>query len=170
MATYKGTGIVTAADFVEVKWTGKTKAGNACEITLTKAINKGNIDWAFAEKDDTVAQVVFTAAYSNTNSMVADDADYEEPWTIKVTGSDATESGNILLGAGIFSVGGEDVALTRGGGSFNVEREFRNINADGDRGTVEGRVVMEGSEATLTLNALQFLTKMDGLYPAISKS
>ena len=66
------------------------------------------------------------------------------------------------------SIGGVDVALTRGGSSFSVAREFRNINADGDRGTVQGRVVIDASEATLTLNALTFLTNMANVYAAIT--
>lgn len=43
----------------------------------------------------------------------------------------------ILLGTGVFSVGGVALGLTRGGGSFVVEREFRELGADGDFGPVE---------------------------------
>lgn len=164
---YKGTGVVSSADFHDVVWTGRTKAGNAVVITLKDAINMGNLDWTFAEKDDVVAQVVFTGTYSNTDEMALTDADYEEPWTIEYA-SASGEAGNIILGAGVFSIGGVDIALTRGGGSFNVEREFRQINADGDRGAVKGRVVLDASNATLTLNALQILTNLSSLYPAMA--
>lgn len=167
--TIKGTGIVTSADFKNVVWTGKTKNGKSVTITLANAINKGNIDLSFVEKDDTVAQLVFTAAYSNTDYMVKTDGDYEEPWTITYAGGTSdTAAGTILLGAGVVSIGGVDVALTRGGSQFTVEREFRNINADGDRGTVKDRVVIDASEATLTLNALTFLTSMASAFAAIN--
>ena len=167
--TIKGTGIVSTTDFANVVWTGKTKNGKAVTITLSNAINKGNIDLSFVEKDDTVAQLVFTAAYSNTDYMVKTTGDYEEPWSITYAGGTSdTAAGTILLGAGVVSIGGVDVALTRGGSQFTVEREFRNINADGDRGTVKDRVVIDASEATLTLNALTFLTSMDKAFAAIS--
>lgn len=167
--TIKGTGIISSADYKDVVFTGKTVNGKSVVITLKDAINKGNIDLSMVEKDDTVAQLVFTGTYSNTDAMVSSASDYEEPWTIAYSGtaSDAA-GGTILLGAGIVSIGGTDVALTRGGSQFTVEREFRNINADGDRGTVQGRVVIDGSEATLTLNALTFLTSMADAFAAIS--
>lgn len=167
--TIKGTGIVTTTDFKSVVWTGKTKGGKAVTITLPNAINMSNIDLTFVEKDDTVAQLVFSAAYSNTDHMVSTAGDYEEPWTISYAGAAAdTAAGTILLGAGVVSIGGTDVALTRGGSQFTVEREFREINADGDRGVVKDRVVIDASRATLTLNALTFLTHMADSFPAIS--
>lgn len=167
--TIKGTGIVASTDFKNVVWTGKTHGGKAVTITLKNAINKGNIDLSMVEKDDTVAQLVFTGSYSNTNTMVSTAGDCEEPWEITYAGTSGdTAAGTILLGAGVVSIGGEDVALTRGGSSFSVAREFRNINADGDRGTVQGRVVIDASEATLTLNALTFLTSMATVYAAIT--
>ena len=167
--TIKGTGIVSNTDFKNVVFTGKTHGGKAVTITLKNAINKGNIDLTMVEKDDTVAQLVFTGTYSNTDAMVSTAADYEEPWEINYSGTAAdTAAGTILLGAGVVSIGGVDVALSRGGSQFTVEREFRNINADGDRGTVQGRVVIDGSEATLTLNALTFLTNMANAFAAIN--
>lgn len=169
--TIKGTGIVTSADFKNVVWTGKTHNGKAVTITLNNAINKGNIDLSFVEKDDAVAQLVFEAAYSNTDAMVSTEGDYEEPWTITYAGAAAdTAAGTILLGAGLVTIGGTAVALTRGGSQFTVEREFRDINADGDRGTVKDRVVMDASRATLTLNALTFLTNMSKAFSAIATS
>lgn len=165
----KGTGVVTTADFKQVVWTGKTKNGKAVTITLPNAINMSNIDLSFVEKDDTVAQLVFSAAYANTDYMVSTAGDYAEPWTITYAGAAAdTAAGTILLGAGVVSIGGTDVALTRGGSQFTVEREFREINADGDRGAVKDRVVIDASRATLTLNALTFLTHMADSFPAIS--
>ena len=163
MATYQGTGVVTAADFKACKWEGKTKGGSAITINFEKAINMGNINWAFAEKNDTVAEIVMTAVYSNTNAAATDTT---EPWTIDIAGAD-TGASEIMLGAGIFYIGDTAVALTRGGGSFVVERELREINADGDRGPVEGRIVLERSVAKLTMNALTILSRIADFYPAI---
>jgi len=165
---YTGSGVVAAADAKAVKWTGKTKGGKSIEISFTKALNMGNIDWTFAEKGDTVAALEFTALYSNTDTMITTDAQAVEPWSVKVESGSTTDASMILLGAGVLSVGGTDVALTRGGGQFTVEREFRNINADGDRGPVEGRVVIDGSVAKLKVNALQFLTRVADVYAGIT--
>ena len=171
MVTISGTGIVTTTDFHTLKWTGKVKNGNAVEILLTNAINTSNIDLSMVEKDDTVATVTFEAAYANTDAMVSSASDYAEPWRITYAGSPSdTAAGTILLGAGIVSIDGTDVALTRGGSQFTVEREFREINADGDRGAVYDRVVMDASRAKLTLNALTFLTNMTGIYPSITST
>lgn len=166
--TIKGTGIVTSADFKTVKWTGKAKNGKKVEITLNNAIMMENLDLTMVEKDDAVAALTFTAAYTNTDYMVSTSGDYEEPWQIKYEGgaSDAA-SGTIVLGAGVVSINSVDVALTRGGSQFVVEREFRQINADGDRGPVKDRVVIDASTATLTVNELTFLTNMAGSFAAI---
>lgn len=167
--TIKGTGIVTSADFKNVTWTGKTKGGKSVVITLSNAIMMDNIDLTMVEKDDTVAALTFTAAYSNTNYMASTAGDFEEPWQIAYSGAAAdTAADTILLGAGVVAIGGTDVALTRGGSQFTVEREFREINADGDRGPVKDRVVIDASRATLTVNALTFLTHMKDVYAGIS--
>lgn len=169
--TIKGTGIVTSADFKSVVWTGKTKGGKAVSITLANAINMSNIDLSMVEKDDTVSTLTFEAAYANTNYMTSASGDYEEPWTIAYSGAAADAAAeSIMLGAGVVSIGGVNVALTRGGSQFTVEREFREINADGDRGAVKDRVVIDASRAKLTLNALTFLTSMNTLFAAISTS
>lgn len=158
-----GTGAIASGDYKSVSWTGKTKGGKSVTIALTNAINLGDIDWTFAEKNDTVPQLIFTACYTDgaANPLV-------EPWTITLENGITSGVDEILLGAGVFSVNGQTIALTRGGGSFKVTREYRRINADGDRGAVKGRVVCEGSEATLTLNALEFITSVATLYPCIA--
>ena len=51
------------------------------------------------------------------------------------------KSTNIVFGRGVFKVDGEAIGLTRDGGTFNVEYDNRVIEADGDRGTVKGRVL-----------------------------
>lgn len=165
--TYMGTGAVTSSDFKAVKWIGKTKGGQDVIIEMENAINMGNLEWTFAEKNDVVPSMEFQACYTNTDSASTSTT---EPFKITVDSATTSGASEIILGAGIFYVGGTQVALTRGGGSFVVEREYREINADGDRGAVKGRVVMESSRAKLTLNVLTMLTKLTDLYPAIAAS
>lgn len=76
----------------------------------------------------------------------------------------------ILLGTGVFSVNGVSIGLTRGGGVFNVEREYRPISADGDKGPVKGRQVIDTEVAKLTVNGLELFTasKMPTFYPAMN--
>ena len=162
---YQGTGAVTSADYKKVKYVGKTKGGNALTIELQNAINMGNIDWTFAEKDDVVAEIVMTAVYDNTDATATET---KEPWTVEIDGAETiTPSQGIMTGVGVFYIGETPVALSRGGGKFTVEREYREINADGDRGPVKDRIVMEGSRATLTMNTLEIITKLADLYPAM---
>lgn len=163
MAKYQGTGTISSADYKAVKWIGKDKGGKAVTVELERAINLGNIDWTFAEKNDTVAEIVFTAVYKNTDTIATDT---REPWTVEVEGTERGAA-EIMLGVGVFYIGETPIALTRGGGKFTVEREFREINADGDRGPVEGRIVMDGSRAMLTMNTLQILTRLTDLYTAV---
>ena len=164
---YIGTGAVDAADFREISWVGLTKGGNAVTIKLHNAINMGNIDWTFAEKNDVVPSIEFTACYENTDS--ASDSTLE-PFEIEVNGTVTSGASEIILGAGKFYIDGTLVALTRGGGQFTVEREYREINADGDRGAVKGRVVMEGSRPKLTMNVLTMLTSISSIYSSIQVS
>lgn len=166
MSKFTGSGVVATADYKAVKWVGKSKDGKAVTITLPKAINLGNIEWTFAEKDDVVPSVEFTAVYDNTDEAATSTA---EPWEIETNGQTAG-AGEIVLGAGIFYVNNTAIALTRGGGSFKVEREFREINADGDRGPVEGRIVMESSRATLSMNVLSMLTRVADIYTGVTSA
>ena len=75
----------------------------------------------------------------------------------------------ILLGYGVVTVGATPIGLTRGGSSFMVERELREIEADGDRGPVKGRIVIDREVAKLTVNALELFTATDitMYYPGI---
>lgn len=162
---YTGSSYVLATDFRYVKWVGRTKGGKAVQIELEKAFCRSNPDWAFEEKNDTTAEVEFEAAYTDEN-LAKDDR--TEPWKMTVDGVEAG-NGEIVLGVGKFYIGtsaddAQYVGLTRGGGSFVVEREFREINADGDPGLVEGRVEKETARPKLKLTALQWLTKVSTLY------
>lgn len=75
----------------------------------------------------------------------------------------------IILGNGVFSINGTDIALTRGGGQFTVERDYRPIEADGDKGKVKGRVVLDQSIPKLTMNALSVIpAEMANYYPGIN--
>ena len=78
----------------------------------------------------------------------------------------------ILLGYGVVSVGATPIGLTRGGSSFIVDREYREIPADGDRGPVQGRIVIDTERAKLTVNALELFTAADMLkyYPGLSNT
>lgn len=75
----------------------------------------------------------------------------------------------ILLGDGVFYIGENPIGLTRGGGEFNVEREIRNITADGDMGQVKGRIALDGETAKLKFNSLEFLseTEIKAFYPGL---
>lgn len=74
---------------------------------------------------------------------------------------------DIILGDGVFAINGVDIALTRGGGSFSVEREYREIEADGDYGPVKGRIRKIRSRAKLTVNALEIVAaNLPNMYPA----
>ena len=170
MATvYTGAGHVSESDFRYIKWVGKTKGGKPCQIELETAFCRSNPDWKFEEKNDTVAAVEFEGAYTDEN-LAKDDR--TEPWKLTVDGVEAG-NGEIILGVGKFYIGtssadAEYVGLTRGGGSFIVEREFREINADGDPGLVKDRIEKEAARPKLTLNALQWLTKVSKLYSCVT--
>ena len=169
MAIYTGAGHVTAADFRYIKWVGRTKGGKPIQIELEKAFCRSNPDWKFEEKNDTVVAVEFEGAYDDAKLAAGDRT---EPWKLTV---DGVEPGNseIVLGVGKFYIGtskedAEAVGLTRGGGSFIVEREFREINADEDPGLVADRIEKEMARPKLTLNALQWLTKVSTLYSCVT--
>ena len=166
---YTGAGHVSESDFRYIKWIGRTKGGKPCQIELETAFCRSNPDWKFEEKNDTVAAVEFEGAYTDEN-LAKDDR--TEPWKLTVDGVEAG-NGEIILGVGKFYIGttsadAEYVGLTRGGGSFIVEREFREINADGDPGLVKDRVEKEAARPKLTLNALQWLTKVSKLYSCVT--
>lgn len=81
-----------------------------------------------------------------------------------------TPSEKIMLGAGTVFLNNSPIGLTRGGSTWLVERTIRDINADGDRGSVKGRQVIEESRAKLTINALTFIDKFTDIWPAVAAS
>ena len=164
-----GAGQVQDTDYRYIKWVGKTKGGVSIQIELPVAFCRSNPDWTFEEKNETTAEVEFEALYDD-EKLAADDR--TEPW--KITLPDGLEAGNaeMILGVGKFYLGtsasdAQLVGLTRGGGSFVVEREFRDIAADDDPGAVAGRISKDSARPKLKLVALQWLTKIDKLYNCI---
>jgi hypothetical protein len=82
VATATGTDTITAksdiedTDYNTVTWTGRTKEGRPVKITLENAINLENIDWPLVDKDEIIAEITYTATYT-------DDARDAEPWKIE---------------------------------------------------------------------------------------
>lgn len=166
---YTGAAQVEATDVRYVKWVGKLKGGGTVQIELSKAFCRSNPDWTFEEKNETTAEVEFEGLYTDA-ALAADDR--TEPW--KITLPEGLTAGNaeMILGVGKFYIGtsaedAELVGLTRGGGSFVVEREYRDINADDDPGAVEGRISKDTARPKLKLVALQWLTKLPKLYSCV---
>lgn len=158
-------GIINPADWHELTWIGKTKGGVPVKITLKNALNMGNLEWTLAEKNEVVPAIEFEACYDNEDSQA--DETTECPWEILQDGEVLSGSQEIVLGLGVFAIDGTDVGLCRGGGVFKVEREFRPITADGDKGTVKGRVSLDVEKAKLSMNVLTMLTKVASMYPAL---
>ncbi len=83
---------------------------------------------------------------------------------------------DIMLGEGVFSVGTATstltaVALTRGGGNITIEREYREVEADGDYGPVRGRIDITRSVPKMTLNVLEKIeANMVNFYPGMASS
>lgn len=170
MASKKITGkAIESTDYQDiVTWTGKTKDGREVIISLENAINLENLDWTLAEKDEVVAAVTYTATYLEENA--SSDA---EPWSVTYVTATGTRGdrnpGDLLLGYGVFKIGTVPVGVTRGGGQFTVEREYREIVADGDRGPVKDRIVKDTSRAKLVMNALEIINEnIPKLYPGVS--
>lgn len=164
-----GAGQVSAADIRYIKWVGRTKGGQAVQIELEKAICRSNPDWKFEEKNETTVEVEFEGLYDD-EALAADDR--TEPWKITIPDGVTSGNGEILLGVGKFFIGtsaedAQHVGLTRGGGSFIVEREYRDIAADDDPGSVADRVVKDTGRPKLKLVALQWLTKAPQLYACV---
>jgi hypothetical protein len=164
--TYQGNGELNAADYKDVKWVGKSKDGKPVIIEVYNAINRENLNFTFQEKNDSTLVATFEGCYENTDEAATTKT---EPWKITISGQTSGAS-EILLGAGVFYIGQTPIALTRGGGSFTVEREYREINADGDRGPVKDRIEMVSAKPKLTFTALTWITKVIDIVPAIEST
>lgn len=167
---YTGAGQVQASDYRYIKWVGKTKGGQSVQIELPRAFSRSNPDWKFEEKNETTPEVEFEGVYTDEQLEVGDRT---EPWVLTLPDGLTAGNDEILLGVGRFYIGTSaadavKVGLTRGGGSFVVEREYRDINADDDPGSVEGRISKDTARPKLKLTALQWLTKVPQLYACIT--
>lgn len=154
----------------EVKFVGKTKAGQPIMIKVYNAINLENINWDLKEKNEIVQAVTFEGCYLDED---LENGDKTEPWDIIYPGgvnSGKRDATQIMLGEGKFYINDVYVGLTRDGGAFVVERAYRNITADGDPGTVKDRVSKDEGKPKLSVNMLQILGNLDSIYPAIEAS
>lgn len=172
LVTLTGRGTVTSADFKYVKWVGKSKSGKAVTIILPEAMCISNIDWALADKDEIVPEVEFEGVYNDANLAAGT---ITEPWSLTYDGSIASGNDEIVLAAGVFYAGASEqtaalVGLTRGGGSFKVDRTYREQKADGDPGKVKDRVTQDEGRPKLSLKALQWLTKASTLYSGLNST
>ena len=168
-AVYTGAGQVSASDYRYLKWVGKTKGGLPVQIELPEAICRSNPDWTFEEKNETTPEVEFEGVYNDTN---LEKDDRTEPWILTLPDGMTAGNAEMLLGVGKFYIGTtkEDakyVGLTRGGGSFVVEREYRDIAADDDPGAVKDRISKDSGRPKLKLTMLQWLTKVPEMYACI---
>ncbi len=166
---YTGAAQVTDADYRYLKWVGKTKAGHALQIELPIAICRSNPDWAFEEKNETTPELEFEGVYTDEQLEAGDRT---EPWKLTLPAG-MTGGADIVLGVGKFYIGTNEedaqyVGLTRGGGSFVVEREYRDINADEDPGSVKGRISKDTARPKLKLTALQWIDKVSTLYSCVT--
>ena len=169
VTSYTGSGQVTADDIRYVKWVGKTKGGLPVQIELPEAICRSNPEWTFEEKNETTPEVEFEGLY---NDEALANGDRTEPWILTLPEGITAGNDEMILGVGKFYVGktkedAQYVGLTRGGGSFLVEREYRDINADDDPGSVKGRISKDTGRPKLKLTALQWLTKVPNLYSCV---
>lgn len=80
--------------------------------------------------------------------------------------------GDLILGDGVFSIvttsgaTAVDVGLTRGGGQFTVEREYRDIESDGAYGPVMGLTRLIRETPKLTIRGLEMLqSNLPYFYP-----
>lgn len=167
---YTGAGQVSASDVRYVKWVGRTKGGTAIQIELEKAFCRSNPDWKFEEKNETTVEVEFEGLYDDEKLAAGDRT---EPWKLTVPDGVTAGNGEIVLGVGKFYIGTRatdavQVGLTRGGGSFVVEREYRDIAADEDPGSVHDRILKDTGRPKLKLVALQWLTKTPQLYACVT--
>ena len=82
-----------------------------------------------------------------------------------------SDAKRILLGYGVFSIGDTKIGLTRGGGQFTIEKEIRQIEADGDRGYIKGRIIQDKSTPKLVMNSLEVITEnLTKMYPALKET
>lgn len=162
MKKITGNCTIAEADYHTYSFVGSTKTGKPIIITVKDAINLENIDLAFQDKDEVVPQITATATYQEDNRAGANG----EPWEIDYEG----DPSNIVLGEGVVKIDDGEELICRGGGKFTLEREYKQISADGDKGPVKGRIRVTQSVAKLQMNILTFLDSTTKLYPGLTET
>ena len=61
ITTFTGKVEIGATDYKRVRFTGRTDGGNVVQVTLDNAINMAPLAWEFLDKNEVVAELVFTA-------------------------------------------------------------------------------------------------------------
>lgn len=69
----------------------------------------------------------------------------------------SSQTNDVFISEGVFYIRNVPVGLTRGGGQFLVERETKQIEADGDRGYVKGRIRITKAVPKLVINMLEII-------------
>ena len=98
-----GTLSITAADYVDVQFVGKTKDAKAVTIQIDNAINMANIEWGFEDKNEVVPALEFTGHYE-------EDSKNTPPWRVRFSKSVShTVTFTVSDGSGVIE--GADVNL-----------------------------------------------------------
>lgn len=74
---------------------------------------------------------------------------------------------NIVFGEAVFLIDDVLIGLTRDGGKFTVENSYRQIEADGDRMKVKGRIHKESGIPKIEISHLEILTEIDKIHPGL---
>ena len=61
LTTFTGKSEIASGDYKRVRFTGRTDGGNVVQVTLDNAINMAPLAWEFLDKNEVVAELVFTA-------------------------------------------------------------------------------------------------------------
>jgi hypothetical protein len=77
LTTITGAMEIASGDYKKVRFTGKTDGGNAVQITLDNAINMAPLNWELLDKNEVVAELVFTACALEASTTVPS-------WTITI--------------------------------------------------------------------------------------
>ena len=70
LTTLKSTLEIATGDYKKVRFTGRTDGLNAVQVTLDNAINMGPLNWEFLDKNEVVAELVFTACSLEATTTV----------------------------------------------------------------------------------------------------
>jgi hypothetical protein len=70
LTTIKSTLDIASGDYKRVRFTGRTDGGNAIQVTLDNAINMAPLNWDFLDKNELVAELVFTATSLEATTTV----------------------------------------------------------------------------------------------------